>query len=111
MSAKASALTMIPGATLMKNSQRQPSASVIQPPTVGPSVGASTETMPRMAGTIARWAQDLGIRSTGGSDFHGATTGLVELGAFTTKSVDFDALVALSETRQQAPELAAARTS
>ncbi len=27
---------------------------MIQPPTVGPSVGASTETMPRIAGIIAR---------------------------------------------------------
>src|SRR5258708_34385511 len=43
-----------PGNTLMKNSQRQLMVSVIQPPTVGPSVGASVDTTPRTAGIIAR---------------------------------------------------------
>ena len=41
------------GAQIIKR-QRHPSASVIHPPTVGPSVGASTDTMPRIAGIIAR---------------------------------------------------------
>ncbi len=44
----------MPGSTLMKNIQRQSILSVMKPPTVGPSVGASTETMPRMAGMRAR---------------------------------------------------------
>ena len=43
-----------PGTTLTKNSQCQLETSVIHPPTVGPSVGARVETMPRMAGIIAR---------------------------------------------------------
>jgi hypothetical protein len=49
-----SSVTAIPGATLMKKIQRQPIVSVMIPPTVGPSVGASTETMPRIAGINAR---------------------------------------------------------
>ena len=47
-------VTSSPGATLMKNSHRQPSASVIQPPMVGPSVGANVETTPSTAIAIAR---------------------------------------------------------
>ncbi len=43
-----------PGMTLTKNSQCQLATSVIQPPTVGPSVGARVETTPRIAGIIAR---------------------------------------------------------
>ncbi len=43
-----------PGTMLMKNSQRQLDTSVIQPPMVGPSVGAKVETMPSTAGTMAR---------------------------------------------------------
>ncbi len=38
----------------MKNSQCQLSVSLIQPPTVGPSVGASVEVIPRIAGIMAR---------------------------------------------------------
>ncbi len=38
----------------MKKIQRQSITSVISPPTVGPSVGANTETMPRMAGINVR---------------------------------------------------------
>ncbi len=38
---------------LMKNSQCQDSALVIQPPSVGPSVGASVATTPRIAGIKA----------------------------------------------------------
>ncbi len=34
---------------LTKNSQRQPSVSVIRPPIAGPSVGASVEITPRIA--------------------------------------------------------------
>ena len=44
----------MPGTMLTKKIQRQPSASVSQPPIVGPSVGASIETTPRIAGIIAR---------------------------------------------------------
>ncbi len=43
----------MPG-TMIKNSQCQLDASVIQPPSDGPSVGAKVETMPSTAGTIAR---------------------------------------------------------
>src|SRR5689334_1952909 len=43
-----------PGSTLMKKSQCQESELVIHPPTVGPSVGASVDTTPRIAGIIAR---------------------------------------------------------
>src|SRR6185437_16138557 len=43
-----------PGTMLMKNSQCQLAVSVIHPPIVGPSVGASVDTRPRIAGTIAR---------------------------------------------------------
>ena len=50
-----SSVTAIPGTMFMKNSQRQSWYSVIQPPTVGPRVGASVETMPRIAGTAARF--------------------------------------------------------
>ena len=35
-----------PGATLIRNSQCQDQVSVIQPPTTGPTVGASTATIP-----------------------------------------------------------------
>src|SRR5580700_9050351 len=35
-----------PGATLIRNSQCQDHVSVIQPPTMGPTVGASTATIP-----------------------------------------------------------------
>src|SRR5258706_1981554 len=44
----------LPGTRLMKNSQRQLKLSVIQPPTVGPSVGASVAVTPSTAGTMAR---------------------------------------------------------
>jgi predicted metal-dependent phosphoesterase TrpH len=47
---------------------------------------------PSQAGDIARWAKDLGIYVTGGSDFHGARTGSVELGAKTTRPEAFAAL-------------------
>ncbi len=47
-------VTITPGRMLTKNSQRQSSASVISPPTVGPKVGAMTATVPRIAGIIAR---------------------------------------------------------
>jgi len=44
----------VPGMILTKKSQCQLDTSVIQPPTVGPNVGAKVDTMPRMAGIIAR---------------------------------------------------------
>ncbi len=37
---------MIPGATLIRNNQCQDQVPVIQPPTTGPTVGASTAMMP-----------------------------------------------------------------
>src|SRR5262249_46636929 len=43
-----------PGMMLMKNNQCHESELVIHPPTVGPNVGASVETTPRIAGIIAR---------------------------------------------------------
>jgi predicted metal-dependent phosphoesterase TrpH len=47
---------------------------------------------PSQAGDIARWAKDVGIQVTGGSDFHGARTGSVELGARTTRPEAFAVL-------------------
>src|ERR1044071_2203026 len=44
----------VPGTMLMKKSQCQLAVSVIHPPIVGPSVGASVDTRPRIAGTRAR---------------------------------------------------------
>ena len=43
-----------PGMMLTKNSQRQPSVSVIRPPIAGPSVGARVEITPRIAVASAR---------------------------------------------------------
>ena len=48
----AKAVTNTPGTMLMKKIQRQSMVCVMKPPTVGPSVGARTETMPRIAGII-----------------------------------------------------------
>src|SRR5882672_3941370 len=42
----------MPGTMLMKNSQCQDSASVMTPPTVGPTVGASVATRPMIGPTI-----------------------------------------------------------
>ena len=42
------AAAITPGATLIRNSQCQDQVSVIQPPTTGPTVGASTAMMPAM---------------------------------------------------------------
>jgi hypothetical protein len=66
---------------------------------------------PAQAGTLARWAQDLRILVTGGSDFHGATTGDVELGGFTTPAASYDRLAELAASRQELPALTAARES
>lgn len=49
-----SSVTATPETTLIKKIQRQSIVSVMMPPTVGPSVGASTETIPRIAGIRAR---------------------------------------------------------
>src|SRR5271165_1266422 len=59
-----SAATAMPGITLMKKIQRQPSESVMRPPTVGPKVGANTETTPRMAGIIARSLPENNVNPT-----------------------------------------------
>lgn len=66
---------------------------------------------PALAGQVARWAKDLAISATGGSDFHGAITGTVELGAFVTPPADYDRLLALAVERQSAPALASALKS
>ncbi len=42
----------IPGKTLIRNSQCQDQVSVIQPPTTGPTVGASTAMMPAIVVAI-----------------------------------------------------------
>ncbi|MNR34107.1 hypothetical protein D3C85_1518470 [compost metagenome] len=44
----------MPGTRLMKNSQCHEKWSVIQPPTVGPSVGASEASAPTVAAAITR---------------------------------------------------------
>ena len=46
------AAAMIPGTTLIRNSQCQDQVSVIQPPTTGPMVGASTAMMPAIVVAI-----------------------------------------------------------
>lgn len=58
---------------------------------------------PSQAGDIARWAKDLGIYVTGGSDFHGERTGSVELGAKTTRPEAFAALRERAAGRRRAP--------
>src|SRR3978361_31913 len=45
-SASTASVMPMPGMTLMKNSQCHDSASVMNPPTVGPMVGASVATSP-----------------------------------------------------------------
>src|SRR6516165_7280362 len=45
-SASTPMVMMMPGGTLMKNSQCQDITSVMTPPTVGPTVGASVATSP-----------------------------------------------------------------
>src|SRR5882757_1184260 len=54
------AAAMTPGATLIRNSQCQDQVSVIQPPTTGPTVGASTAIMPAIVVAI-------GCKRTGNS--------------------------------------------
>src|ERR1700733_8469642 len=51
---------MFPGAALIKNSQCQEKVSVIQPPTIGPTVGASTANTP--ANVVARPWRAIGKR-------------------------------------------------
>jgi predicted metal-dependent phosphoesterase TrpH len=64
---------------------------------------------PQQAGDIARWAKDLKLFVTGGSDFHGVHTTSVELGARTTPKDSFEGLSQLASTRQGSERLAAAR--
>ena len=51
-SASTPMVMMMPGMTLMKNSQCHDIKSVIRPPTVGPMVGASVATRPMIGPTM-----------------------------------------------------------
>src|SRR5262249_27499262 len=56
--------TTIPAGTLIRNSQCHEYRSVIKPPTVGPSVGASIAITPAIIVARTRWRPSTNIRNT-----------------------------------------------
>lgn len=61
------------------------------------------------SGAFVRWARDLRMHWTGGSDFHGGPGAMVELGAISTPEEQWTALCERAQSRSASPELAVAR--